>query len=126
MKAMKKTVSLVLAVVLCMVCFAGCKKNGGSDEQTLIIGGSGPLTGDAAAYGIAVQNGAKLAIDEINAAGGVNGIKLALKFEDDVCDPATAVNAYATLYDAGTKVSLGAVTSGACVAVTEEVKKVAG
>ena len=60
MKAMKKTVSLVLAVVLCMVCFAGCKKNGGSDEQTLIIGGSGPLTGDAAAYGIAVQNGAKL------------------------------------------------------------------
>ena len=57
MKAMKKTVSLVLAVVLCMVCFAGCKKNGGSDEQTLIIGGSGPLTGDAAAYGIAVQNG---------------------------------------------------------------------
>lgn len=123
MKAMKKTVSLVLAVVLCMVFFAGCKKNGGSDEQTLIIGGSGPLTGDAAAYGIAVQNGAKLAIDEINAAGGVNGIKLTLKFEDDVCDPATAVNAYATLYDAGTKVSLGAVTSGACVAVTEEVKK---
>ena len=40
-----------------------------------------------------------------------------------MCDPATAVNAYATLYDAGTKVSLGAVTSGACVAVTEEVKK---
>ena len=123
MKTMKKVMSIVLAVVLCMVCFAGCKKNSGSDEQTLIIGGSGPLTGDAASYGISVQQGATMAVEEINAAGGVNGIKLELKFEDDVNDAATAVNAYATLYDAGMKVSLGTVTSKPCVAVTEEVKK---
>ena len=123
MKAMKKAMSIVLAVVLCLACFAGCKKSEGSDGQTLIIGGSGPLTGDAASYGISVQQGAELAIEEINAAGGVNGIKFELKFEDDVADPATAVQAYATLYDAGMKVSMGTVTSGACVAVTEEVKK---
>lgn len=42
MKTMKKVMSIVLAVVLCMVCFAGCKKNSGSDEQTLIIGGPAP------------------------------------------------------------------------------------
>lgn len=123
MKAMKKAMSIVLAAVLCLACFAGCKKSEGSDGQTLIIGGSGPLTGDAASYGISVQQGAELAIEEINAAGGVNGIKFELKFEDDVADPATAVQAYATLYDAGMKVSMGTVTSGACVAVTEEVKK---
>ena len=123
MKAMKKAMSIVLAVVLCLACFAGCKKSEGSDGQTLIIGGSGPLTGDAASYGISVQQGAELAIEEINAAGGVNGIKFELKFEDDVADPATAVQAYATLYDDGMKVSMGTVTSGACVAVTEEVKK---
>lgn len=123
MEAMKKAMSIVLAVVLCLACFAGCKKSEGSDGQTLIIGGSGPLTGDAASYGISVQQGAELAIEEINAAGGVNGIKFELKFEDDVADPATAVQAYATLYDAGMKVSMGTVTSGACVAVTEEVKK---
>lgn len=123
MKAMKKAMSIVLAAVLCLACFAGCKKSEGSDGQTLIIGGSGPLTGDAASYGISVQQGAELAIEEINAAGGVNGIKFELKFEDDVADPATAVQAYATLYDDGMKVSMGTVTSGACVAVTEEVKK---
>lgn len=123
MKAMKKAMSIVLAAVLCLACFAGCKKSEGSDGQTLIIGGSGPLTGDAASYGISVQQGAELAIEEINAAGGVNGIKFELKFEDDVNDAATAVQAYATLYDDGMKVSLGTVTSTPCVAVTEEVKK---
>jgi branched-chain amino acid transport system substrate-binding protein len=123
MKAMKKAMSIVLAAVLCLVCFAGCKKSEGSDGQTLIIGGSGPLTGDAASYGISVQQGAELAIEEINAAGGVNGIKFELEFEDDVNDAATAVQAYATLYDEGMKVSLGTVTSTPCVAVTEEVKK---
>ena len=123
MKTMRKTLGIVLAAVLCIACFAGCKKSEGSGGQTLIIGGSGPLTGDNASYGISVKQGAQLAVDEINEAGGVNGIKLQLEFEDDGADPSSAVSAYATLYDEGMKVSLGAVTSAACVAVTEEVKK---
>lgn len=53
---------------------------------TLKIGGIGPLTGSAAVYGTAVANAAQLAVDEVNAAGGVNGVQLELNFQDDECD----------------------------------------
>lgn len=121
---MKKLFSLVLALAMCTALFSGCgKQKSSSDGQVLVIGGSGPLTGDYATYGVSVKQGAELAVKEINAAGGVNGIKLEVKYEDDQADPTAAVNAYATLMDKGMKVSLGGVTSGACIAVTEEVKK---
>ena len=58
------------------------------------IGVIGPLTGPAAAYGIAVQNGVDLAIKEINAAGGVNGAVLEMNSQDDEHDPEKSVNAY--------------------------------
>ena len=72
---MKKALSLVLAASLALTSLAAC--GGGSDEEqasnsdTFKIGGIGPTTGDAAAYGTAVQNGAQLAVDEINEAGGI-------------------------------------------------------
>ena len=93
--------------------------NGGADETkgTLIIGGIGPLTGAAAVYGINVKNGAQIAVDEINAAGGVNGYKLELKFQDDEHDPEKSVNAYNKLMDEGMQVLMGTVTSAPCVAV---------
>ena len=46
---------------------------GAADGAVFKIGGIGPITGDAAAYGIAVQRGAELAVKEINEAGGING-----------------------------------------------------
>ena len=52
----------------------------------------GPLTGDAASYGISVKQGAEIAINEINAAGGVNGHNLELVFEDDECDEEKAIS----------------------------------
>jgi len=64
-----------------------------------------------------------LAVDEVNAAGGVNGMTLKLNFQDDAHDPEKAVNAYNTLMDAGMKVLLGTVTSKPCIAVGEESKK---
>ena len=93
--------------------------NGGADETkgTLIIGGIGPLTGATAVYGINVKNGAQIAVDEINAAGGVNGYKLELKFQDDEHDPEKSVNAYNKLMDEGMQVLMGTVTSAPCVAV---------
>ena len=93
--------------------------NGGADETkgTLIIGGIGPRTGAAAVYGINVKNGAQIAVDEINAAGGVNGYKLELKFQDDEHDPEKSVNAYNKLMDEGMQVLMGTVTSAPCVAV---------
>ena len=89
----------------------------GDSANTLVIGGIGPLTGAAATYGNSVKNGAQLAVDEINEAGGVNEMKLELKFQDDEHDAEKAVNAYNTLKDEGMQLLMGTVTSTPCVAV---------
>lgn len=131
---MKKLLSFTLAVSTAALCFAGCGSSNGDDttkegasgegkQQTMLIGGSGPLTGDYATYGISVKQGAQIAVDEINEAGGVNGIMLDLQMEDDMTDATMAVNAYSKLMDDGMKVSLGTVTSGACIAAAEESQK---
>lgn len=128
---MKKFLTLMLVVVMLLTVFTGCGKkaddaandNSESAANTVVIGGSGPLTGDYATYGVSVKNGAELAVNEINAAGGVNGVMLKLEFEDDEAGAEEAVSAYNTLMDNGMDVSLGATTSGSCIAVTEEVKK---
>lgn len=109
---MKKILSMVL--ILMLLAGAACA------EQTLVIGGTGPLTGDYATYGVSARNGAIIAMNEINAAGGVNGILFDVEYEDDETDPEKAVNGYSVLIDKGMKVSLGAVTSGACCALIEE------
>lgn len=123
---MKKFFAVLLVCLLALSAFAGCgekKDDNTTGAATIKIGGIGPLTGDYSTYGKSVQQGAQVAVDEINAAGGVNGYNFELLFEDDQADPEKAVNAYAKLMDDGMQVSLGAVTSGACVAVTEEVVK---
>ncbi|WP_342755800.1 ABC transporter substrate-binding protein [Kineothrix sedimenti] len=84
------------------------------------IGGIGPTTGGAAVYGMAVQNAAQLAVDEINAAGGIGGYQIEFKFEDDENDPEKSVNAYNTLKDWNMQILMGTVTSGCCVAVVEK------
>lgn len=88
----------------------------------LKIGGIGPVTGGAAVYGIAVQNGAQLAVDEINAAGGINGMQVEFKFADDEHDAEKSVNAYNTLKDWGMQMLMGTVTSNPCIAVAEKAK----
>lgn len=91
-----------------------------ADGATLKIGGVGPLTGGAAVYGMAVKNGAQIAIDEINAAGGINGMQIEYKFEDDECDAEKSVNAYNTLKDWDVQVLMGAVTSACSIAVSDK------
>lgn len=122
---MKKTLSVVLAAVMAVAGLAGCGNNNQtqSTENTLVIGGIGPLTGAAAIYGQATKNGTQLAVDEINAAGGVNGMMLELKYEDDENDAEKAVNAYNTLKDKGMKILAGTVTSVPCVAVADKTKE---
>lgn len=127
MKMMKKAASLALASAL-VVSLAACGSNGGNDgsdsgstgSDTFMIGGIGPTTGDNALYGTAVMNGIQLAVDEINAAGGINGYQISYQFEDDQSDPEKSVNAYNTLKDWGMQMLVGTVTSGPCVAVVEE------
>ena len=81
------------------------------------LGGTGPLTGGAAIYGNAAKNGAQIAVDEINAMGG---IQFELRYEDDTHDAEKAVNAYNTLKDWGMQLSLGSVTSAPCNATATE------
>ena len=90
------------------------------EGATFKIGGIGPMTGAAAAYGNAVMNAAQIAIDEINEAGGVNGAQLEFNPQDDENDPETSVNAYNTLKDWGMQMLLGTVTSAPCIAVGAE------
>ncbi len=119
---MKKFLTMILAGALAASCLAGCgeKATEQVSDDTIILGGIGPLTGAAATYGNAVKNGAQLAVDEINEAGGVNGIKLQLDFEDDEHDAEKSVNAYNTLKDKGAKIIVGSVTSVPCVAVADK------
>ena len=121
---MKKLLSVLLTAAMAFSMTAcGGGSSSESDEKVLLIGGSGPLTGDYASYGNSVKNGATIAMDEINAAGGVNGYKVKVVIEDDQADPQQAVQAYAALMDDGMNVSMGGTTSGACVAVSEEANK---
>ena len=126
---MKRVASLMLASVLAVGSLAACGNDSGSEggesasSDTFKIGGIGPTTGDAAAYGIAVQNGAQLAVDEINADGGINGKQIEFKFEDDQNDSEKSVNADNTLKDWGMQMLVGTVTSTPCTAVVEESHK---
>ena len=104
---MKKILSLALVAAMAVTALSACGKKveNVESDNTLVIGGIGPLTGAAATYGNAVKNGASLAVEEINAAGGVNGMMLKLAFEDDEHDAEKSVNAYNTLKDNGMKIS---------------------
>ena len=125
MKMLKKAASVALASAM-VFSLAACGSNGGgsdegnSDATTFKIGSIGPITGDTAIYGTAVQNGIQLAVDEINADGGINGYQIEYKFEDDQSDSEKSVNAYNTLKDWGMQMLVGTVTSTPCTAVVEE------
>ncbi|MBR0090765.1 MAG: ABC transporter substrate-binding protein, partial [Lachnospiraceae bacterium] len=80
----KRVLAMILTTALSALTLAGCGGGGSSTTGgSFKIGAIGPMTGDGAAYGLAVVNGSKLAVDEINAAGGVNGFMLEHKGEDD-------------------------------------------
>lgn len=119
MKRMRKIISLLVVLSVAVASLSACKK--GTDDK-FVIGGIGPVTGDAAVYGQSVKNGAVLAVNEINAAGGIDGKQIVFKFEDDEADGEKAVNAYNTLKDDGMKILMGTVTSGACASVIESTK----
>ncbi len=91
---------------------SGSSGSSAAPAGTVKIGGIGPLTGPYANYGVSVSQGAKLAVEEINAAGGINGMQVELQYEDSQGDPESAVNAYGKLMDWGMELSLGGVFSG--------------
>lgn len=119
MKKLNKLVSVVLASAMVMA-LAGCGASQSGSSDTFKIGGIGPTTGGAAIYGLAVQNAAQLAVEEINAAGGVNGYKFELNFQDDEHDAEKSVNAYNVVKDWGAQMIIGSVTSTPCIAVAQK------
>ena len=125
MNKVKRFLGMALAALMVVSSAAGCSNSDtasseSTGELTFKIGGIGPVTGNTAAYGLAVQNGAQIAVDEINAAGGINGYQIEFSFEDDESDAEKAVNAYNVLKDWGMQMLLGTVTSAPCTAVASE------
>lgn len=124
MKSAKKILAILVSAML-LVSMTACGSNnagGGSadasgDTGAIKLGGIGPLTGAAAIYGNAAKNGAQIAVDEINAKGG---IQFELNFQDDEHDAEKSVNAYNKLKDWGMQILVGSVTTTPCVAVSQE------
>ncbi|MEG2481239.1 MAG: ABC transporter substrate-binding protein, partial [Clostridia bacterium] len=113
---MKKWISVLLTIMLVLSFALPAMAEG----ETIKIGGIGCLTGPYAMYGIGVRNGIDLCIDEINAAGGINGQKVEVLWEDDEGDAAKATNAYSKLVENdGVTAILGAVLTGPTDAVAD-------
>ncbi len=118
---MRQFISVMLVAAMAVTALTGCGSNSSSsskkDADKYYIGGIGPTTGATAIYGTAVKNGAQIAVDEINAAGGINGKQIEYRFEDDQNDAEKAVNAYNTLKDWGMQMLVGTTTTAPCIAV---------
>ena len=107
---MKKILVTMLALVLLVTASFAVA------DEAIKVGVIGPMTGPYAVYGLAVQYGAQIAAEEINAKGGVQFEVLA---EDDQGDGELGVNAYNKLLDDGVSLMLSTVTSGSCLAVSD-------
>lgn len=128
---MKKMIAMLLAVLMVLSLAAcGSKQESApsnesaesAGEKSVLLGLIGPMTGDYANYGTSVRNGVQIAVDEINAAGGVNGYTFTLSVQDSQGDPDSAVSAYNKLMDDGMDVSLGCVFSGEATSVITAAK----
>jgi len=111
MKNFTRIASVVVIAVM-LFCLTACGSTGYTANNTeYVIGVSGPLTGPAAVYGVAVQNSAQMAVDEINANGGLNGVKFKFVATDDTHDATKVSTNYSSMLEQGMQVSLGTVTT---------------
>lgn len=110
-KMLRKAVAAVMALSMLLVLSACGGANYIAKNTEYVIGFSGPLTGPAAVYGTAVKNSAQMAVDEINAAGGLNGVKFKLVAKDDTHDATKVAANYSSMLEEGMQVSLGTVTT---------------
>jgi branched-chain amino acid transport system substrate-binding protein len=115
---------LGLSLFVCgaaLAVLAGCAKK---NSDTLPVGAIFPLSGQVAFYGTESRDGALLAVDEINAAGGLLGKQITLLSEDDEGDAAKALNAFTKLTTREKVVFiLGSSTSGATKGMTQQAQQ---
>lgn len=134
---MKKYLAFAMALAMVAASFAGCGSSSSAPADTTAattaaagdaveapagtgivkVGMSGPLTGGASAYGLAVKAGMEVAVEEINAKGG---LQIEFNAQDDEADGEKAVSAYNALKDWGMQVMAGQVTTGSALAVAPE------
>ena len=138
---MKKLLSIVLVAMMALTALAGCAAPAASQAsasnataadataadatqaasgETIKVGILGPHTGDYAVYGLAVKNGAQLYIDQVNAAGGINGKKIETVVYDNKGDSTEAITAFTRMVDDGITALIGDVLSGNTIAVVGE------
>ena len=110
-KMLKRALAVMVVVVLTLTMTACGAAKYTANNTEYVIGVSGPLTGPAAVYGVAVKNSAQMAIDEINAAGGLNGVNFKFIALDDQHDATKVAANYASLLEGGMQASLGTVTT---------------
>ncbi len=115
---MKKVFAMLMAALMVAAMFTGCgSKKAAESSDAIKIGMCGPLTGGAAVYGTAVQAGMEIAVEEVNAKGG---LQFELKCQDDEHDTEKAANAYNALKGKGMQIMAGPVTTAPCNVVAAE------
>lgn len=130
---MKKLLSIALVAMMALSALSGCAAPAATDAsasdaaaqpaaagETIKVGILGPHTGDYAAYGLAVKNGAQLYIDQINAAGGINGKQIETIVYDNKGDSTEAITAFTRMVDEGITALIGDVLTGNTIAVVGE------
>ncbi|MCD7749490.1 MAG: ABC transporter substrate-binding protein [Oscillospiraceae bacterium] len=145
MNSMKKIMALLLVLVFMVGVFAGCSSSSDSSSTTesettteteeteeaaeteetadvgeIVIGWLGPQTGNVAQYGLAVMNGVDLYVEQLNAAGGINGKTVRVVYYDEEGDTTKAITGYNYLLDQGAVAIIGDVTTAPCTAVVVE------
>ena len=128
---MKKYLSilLVLSLVLSLAACGGSKSEApapaadapaaSDSSEPIVIGSISPNTGGLAAYGIVITTGIELAVEEINAAGGILGRQVKVITTDDQGDPTECLNAFNSLVAQGVGLVIGSATSGCTSAITD-------
>ena len=109
---MKRMTGLI-AVLAQAVLMVGC--GGGEESKTIPVAVVGPVTGQYASFGAQMKNGGELAVEDINAAGGVLGKTIDLDIGDDACDPKQAVAVANQMTGAGVALVAGHYCSGSSI-----------
>ncbi len=115
---MKPIVNVLLVAAMAALALGGCGKHDGAASNIIKIGSVSPLTGPQAHLGKDNENGARLAVDEINAAGltlGGKKMHIDLLSEDDQADPKTATTVAQKLVDSGVVGVIGHLNSGSTI-----------
>ncbi|MBW2655290.1 MAG: branched-chain amino acid ABC transporter substrate-binding protein, partial [Deltaproteobacteria bacterium] len=112
MKSFFKTLALALLI---MIVFAAP----GFAGDTVKIGVGAAISGDLAPYGISGLRGIEIAVEDINAKGGILNKKVELLIGDDVCKPEIAVNVATKLVSDGAQMVIGHTCSGATIAANK-------